>query len=318
MGAAAPCSPDSRRPDDDAKSAESAVSNVAFDEGDAANIFRHDRKQRNASHRPNAMHLPRQQAMLDPTPAPTANPTAATQHHQTMKKKITIAALAIVTGLLSSAVSYAGETKWVPYIGAETGVDFVSNATTSYPGLDIGTVGFSFKPGAAFGIQSGFTYGKLLLGAELRYSQAKIDTLAWYAPDGTMEDELHAMDGQLRQLTLAPTIGYRLFSTGKFSATGQLTAGWLRRTFADVKHANFENGTASVLDDPQNTWMVKPSLVLGYTLGKHSTIELRYAYAFSGKASVTDRSRDEDDTDAHPDISGLKTHSLSLGYSYKF
>jgi len=235
-----------------------------------------------------------------------------------MKKKVVIATLANALALLCSAVSYAGETKWVPYIGAETGVDFVSNATTNSPDLDIGTVDFSFKPGAAFGLQSGFTYGRLLLGAELRYSHAKIDTLTWYDADGSLEKELHAMDGQLRQLTLAPTIGYRLFSTGKFSATGQLTAGWLRRTFAKVKHEDFEDGATSVLDDTKNTWLIKPSLVLSYTFGGHSSIDLRYAYAVSGKTSATDLTREVDDKNIHPDISGLKTHSLSLGYSYKF
>lgn len=233
------------------------------------------------------------------------------------KNSILIASLAF----LSAAVaSNADKTKWSPYVGVETGVDLVSTVTAGKSTDEAGTCDISLKPGAAFGIEAGLTHGSLFLGAELRYSQAKLDTLTWYDSEGVSYEKLPATDGQLRQLTLAPTIGYRLFSNGKLSVAGQLTAGWLRREFSDVKHDDAENSTENVLDDAKSTWLIKPSLVLNYALGEHSSIKLRYAYAFSGKTTGTDLtvSSDDDDRNRNPDIAAIKTHSLSLGYSYQF
>lgn len=233
------------------------------------------------------------------------------------KNSILIASLAF---LGAAVAGNADETKWSPYVGAETGVDLVSTVTTGKSTDEAGTCDISLKPGAAFGLEGGFTHGSLSLGVELRYSQAKLDTLTWYDSEGVSYDKLPATDGQLRQLTLAPTIGYRLFSNGKLAVAGQLTAGWLRREFSDVKHDDAENSTENVLDDAKSTWLIKPSVVLSYALGEHSSIKLRYAYAFSGKTTATDLTvaDDDEDNNRNPDIAAIKTHSLSLGYNYQF
>ena len=228
-----------------------------------------------------------------------------------------LAALSLV--LLTTNIARAEDATWKPYLGTEAGIDLVSGVRFGKSGVEYGTTDITFKSGAAIGLEAGFTHGRLFLGAELHYSQAKLDTLTWTSYDGVVYAELHAMDGQLRQLTLAPTVGYRLFAHDRFSVIAQLTAGWLRREFADVKHEDYEDGTAAVLDEAKSTWLIKPSLVLGYALGEHSSIKLRYAYAFSGKTTATDLTYDEDEGgDRNPDVSAIKTHSLSLGYSYQF
>ncbi len=206
--------------------------------------------------------------------------------------------------LLGAAVaSSADDSKWRPYIGAETGVDFVQ--TLNLAGGNE-TVDLSFKPALSVGAGGGFERGALTLGVEFRMAQSGFDMGTTYR-DGEFTETFKAIsDGRLRQLAVDPTIGYRLFSTGKLTVHGQISCGLLRW---ELRNLGEEDITISA-----NTWHVRPAIQLQYRLSERSVLGLRYAFSVSGNKSLS--VFDEELGEVRVDVGAIKSHSISVSYSY--
>lgn len=230
-----------------------------------------------------------------------------------MKTNKRYIAIALICGLACKAAA----NQWTGYLGADAGVALIQKVEISnWADAESDTVDLTFKPGSSIGLEGGVTRGALSLGLELQYVQAGFDKLKWYY-EGKQWDQADSVHGSFRQILVAPTVRYCFLTRGKLSLHGGVSGGLSRREFAKLRHENSDNEV--VFDNTENTWFLKPMLMLRYGINERSSLSLRYAYSFSGKTGGEDLSRNEaEDGDPHVDVAGIKTHYLTVGYAYSF
>lgn len=199
---------------------------------------------------------------------------------------------------LSAITCSADDSRWTPYVGADAGLGFVSSISST---LHNSTIDISFKPGATANLTGGIAKHDLSLGLEVHLAKSNIDEIRWNYQGKTMPTAI-LQEGELRQVSAAATVGYRLYSGANLSIQGLLSAGVLRQSLLDVQRTDIA-GNIVALESKSTTWILRPSLLVGYNLGTHSSLSLRYAFGVSGEADHWSR---------------LRSHSFTAGYTFNF